>query len=136
VALAAARRDVALALTNAEASFERMVAESATRRRLLEPGTTLVTFARRLISADIALGTLRHAPEAAAIRADVQRFADYLTSSLDCVADAVAARRAPENCAPPPTAELTHGELVAPQFHRVVRQMDIIIGAAKRLAAP
>lgn len=135
VALAAARRDAALALTNAEASFERMVAESATRRQALEPGTTLLTFARRLVSADIALGTLRHAPEAAAIRADVDRFAEYLTSSLECVADAVAERRAPGICGSPPTAEPAHAELTLPQFHRVLRQLDVIQAAARRLAA-
>lgn len=135
VALAAARRDAALALTNAEASFERMVAESTRRRRELEPATTLLTFTRRLISADIALGTLRHAPEAAAIRDDVSRFARYLTSMLDCVADAVAARRAPAPCEPEPPA-VAHAELTTPQFHRASRQLDIIHAAATRLAAP
>jgi len=135
VALAAARRDAALAITNAEASFERMVAESTRRRRELEPATTLLTFTRRLISADIALGTLRHAPEAAAIRDDVARFARYLTSTLDCVADAVAERRAPSPCEPRPPAA-AHAELTVPQFHRVVRQLDIIQAAATRLAAP
>jgi uncharacterized membrane protein YccC len=136
VALAAARRDAALALTNAEASFERMVAESATRRRELEPGTTLLTFARRLIAADIALGTLRHAPEAPAIRGDVERFAAYLTSALDCVADAVGSRQAPVTCGPPPSVESPHSELTLPQFHRVLRQLDIIFAAATRLATP
>lgn len=135
VALAAARRDAALAITNAEASFERMVAESTRRRRELEPATTLLMFTRRLISADIALGTLRHAPEATAIRDDVARFARYLTSTLDCVADAVAERRAPSACEPRPTA-VAHGELTVPQFHRVLRQLDIIHAAATRLAAP
>jgi len=135
VALAAARRDAALATTNAEASFERMVAESASRRRELEPATTLLTFTRRLIAADIALGTLRHAPEAAAIGADVARFAEYLTSALDCIADAVAARRAPSDCASPSTNGTVHAELTTPQFHRVLRQLEIIEGAAKRLAA-
>jgi uncharacterized membrane protein YccC len=135
VALAAARREAALATTNAEASLERMVAESTRPRRELEPATTLLTFARRLISADIALGTLRHAPEAAAIRDDVSRFATYLTSRLDCVADAVAARRVPEPCTSPPAA-VTHADLTLPQFHRVLRQLDIIDAAAARLAAP
>jgi uncharacterized membrane protein YccC len=134
VALATARRDVALALTNAEASLERMVAESATRRRELEPGTTLVTFARRLVAADIALGTLRHAPEAAAIRRDVQLVADRLTTALDCVADAVAARRSPDGCGPPPLPESSHPDLTVPQFRRVLRQFEIIVAAAKRLA--
>lgn len=135
VALAAARRDAALAITNAEASFERMVAESTRRRRELEPATTLLTFTRRLISADIALGTLRHAPEAGAIRDDVARFARYLTSTLDCVADAVAERRAPSPCEPQPPAA-AHAALTEPQFHRVLRQLDIIHAAATRLAAP
>lgn len=135
VALAAARREAALAITNAEASFERMVAESTRRRRELEPATTLLTFTRRLISADIALGTLRHAPEATAIRDDVSRFARYLTSTLDCVADAVAERRAPSPCEPRPPA-VAHAELTVPQFHRALRQLDIIHAAATRLVAP
>lgn len=135
VALAAARRDAALAITNAEASFERMVAESTRRRRELEPATTLLTFTRRLISADIALGTLRHAPEAPAIRDDVSRFARYLTSTLDCVADAVAERRAPAPCEPLPPA-VSHVELTIPQFQRVLRQLNIIHAAATRLVAP
>jgi uncharacterized membrane protein YccC len=135
VALAAARRDAALAITNAEASFERMVAESTRRRRELEPATTLLTFTRRLISADIAVGTLRHAPEAGAIRDDVARFAAYLTSTLDCVADAVAERRAPSQCEPRPPV-VAHAELTMPQFHRALRQLDIIQAAATRLAAP
>jgi uncharacterized membrane protein YccC len=135
VALATARRDAALATTNAEASFERMVAESASRNRELEPGTTLLTFTRRLIAADIALGTLRHAPEAAAIGADVARFAEHLTSALECTADAVAARRAPSGCLTGWSDGSAHAELTIPQFNRVLRQLDIIEGAAERLAA-
>jgi uncharacterized membrane protein YccC len=135
VVLAAARRHAALAATNAEASFERMVVESARRRRELEPGTTLLTFTRRLISADIALGTMRHASEAASIGADVQRFAEGLTRALDCVADAVAARQPPTSCPHPALAAMSHAELTQPQFHRVLRQFDIIYAAAERLAA-
>ena len=134
VALAAARRDAALATTNAEASFERMIAGSTRPRRELEPAMTLLTFTRRLISADIALGTLRHAPQAAAIRVDVRQFAAYLTSMLDGIADAVAARRAPGPCAPPP-AVVQHADLTVPQFHRILRQLDIIHAAAVRIAA-
>jgi len=135
VALAAARRDAALATTNAEASFERMVAESASRRRELEPGTTLLAFTRRLIAADIALGTLRHAPEAAAIGADVTRFVQHLTNALECTAGAVAARRAPTGCVAFWPDGSAHPGLTIPQFNRVLRQLDIIQGAAERLAA-
>lgn len=135
VALAAARRDAALATTNAEASFERMIAEATGDRKELEAATTLLTFTRRLMSADIALGTLRHAPEAAEIRDDVSGFAAYLTRTLENVADAVAARRAPAPCEPEP-GPVAHAELTGPQFHRVLRQLDIIHAAARRLATP
>jgi hypothetical protein len=47
----------------------------------------------------------------------------------------VAERRAPVDCAPPVTADPSHPELTLPQFHRVRRQLEIIIGAAKRLSA-
>jgi uncharacterized membrane protein YccC len=133
-ALAAARRDAALATTNADASFERLILESATRRRALEPGTTLLTFTRRLIAADIALGTLRHAPEAAAIGADVARLASYLTSELESVAGAIATRRTPSPSTRP-SFDGGHGDLTTPQFRRVLRQLDIIRAAAERLAA-
>jgi uncharacterized membrane protein YccC len=135
VALAAARRDAALATTNAESSFERMVAESTRGRRELEPATTLLTFTRRLISADIAIGTLRHAPEAESIRDDVSSFAAYLTSALDRVADAVAERRVPAPRGAPPVPTV-HAELTLPQFQRVIRQLEIIYAAATRLAEP
>ena len=132
VALAAARRESALAVTNAEGSLERLVAERGWRRRDLEPATTILTFTRRLISASTALGSLRHAPEAPVIRDDVGRFVGYLTKMLDCLADAIAARRVPDPCEPaPPT--LAHPELTLPQFHRVSRQLDIIHAAAGRL---
>jgi uncharacterized membrane protein YccC len=132
VALAAARRAASLAATNAEASIERMVVESARRRGELEPGTTLLAFTRRLVSADIALGTMRHAPEAAAISGDISRFAQSLTTSLECIADAVAAGQPPTSC---PHPNMAAASPVAPQFHRVLRQFNIIYAAAERLAA-
>ena len=135
VALAAARRDAALAVTNAEGSLERLVAERGWRRRDLEPATTILTFTRRLISASTALGSLRHAPEAPAIGNDVSRFIAYLTRMLDCLADSIAGRRAPDPCEPPPPT-LEHPELTIPQFRRVSRQLDIIHAAATRLTMP
>lgn len=135
VALAAARREAALAAVNAEASFERLVAESARSRRALEPGTTLLTFTRRLMAADIALGTLRHAPEAPALRDQITEFARRLTSNLDAVADAVAAHRTPPPLDLPDVGVGPHADLTAPQFHRVMRQAEIIHDAATRLAA-
>ena len=134
-ALAAARREAALATTNAEASFERLVAESARSRRALEPGTTLLTFTRRLVAADIALGTLRHAPGAAALHVEIEEFARRLTSSLDAIADAVAARQRPPPLDLPDVDVASHAELTVPQFHRVLRQAEIVHHAATRLAA-
>lgn len=134
-ALAAARRDAALAVSNAEASFERLVAESTRSRRALEPGTTLLTFTRRLIGADIALGTLRLAPGAAALRDDIATFTRGLTSNLDAIADAVAAQKAPPPLDLPDVDTGVHADLTSPQFHRVLRQAEIVCDAAARLAA-
>lgn len=134
VALAAARREAALAVANAEASFERLVAESARSRRALEPGTTLLTFTRRLVAADIALGTLRHAPGAAAVRGEIDEFARRLTTILDAIADAVAVQQAPPPLDLPEMGAGPHADLTAPQFHRVLRQAEIIHHAATRLA--
>src|SRR5205085_1310276 len=135
VALAAARRDAALAATNAEASFERLVAESARGRRALEPGTTLLAFTRRLVAADIALGTLRHAPEGPAMRTDVTRFAGSLTTCLELVADAVGRRLAPPPCAAAPAAAGAHAELTEPQVHRILRQFELLHAAAAVLGS-
>jgi uncharacterized membrane protein YccC len=134
-ALAAARREAALAVSNAEASFERLVAESTRSRRALEPGTTLLAFTRRLIGADIALGTLRHAPGAGDLRYAIAAFSEGLTSALDAVADAVAARRPPPPLELPEIGAGAHADLTTPQFHRVLRQAEIIHDAATRLAA-
>jgi uncharacterized membrane protein YccC len=133
-ALAAARREAALAVSNAEASFERLVAESARSRRALEPGTTLLAFTRRLIAADIALGTLRHAPGAARLRDDVVDFSRNLTSTLDAMADAVAEQRAPPRLEWPNIDSGGRADLTAPQFHRVLRQAEVMHHAATRLA--
>ena len=137
-ALAAARREAALATTNAEASFERLVVESATRRRELEPGTTLLTFTRRLISTDIALGSLRYSAEAADMKADVARLALHLTTVLECIADAVAERRTPPPCEPlpPPSSAAPISASTQSQVNRALRQLEIIHAAAVRLAAP
>jgi uncharacterized membrane protein YccC len=137
-ALAAARREAALATTNAEASFERLIVESASRRHELEPGTTLLTFIRRLIATDIALGSLRHSAEAADMSADVARLAGYLTSVLACIADAIAERRAPPPCEPfpPPASAAPISASTPPQITRALQQLEIIHAAAVRLAAP
>jgi uncharacterized membrane protein YccC len=132
-ALAAARREAALAVGNAEASFERLVAESARSRRALEPGMTLLVFTRRLIAADIALGTLRYAPGAGALRDEVAEFSRRLTTSLEVLADAVAAQRAPPPLDHVDIDSSSHAELTSPQFHRVLRQAEVMHHAATRL---
>lgn len=134
VALAAARREAALAVANAEASFERLVSESARSRRALEPGTTLLSFTRRLISADIALGTLRRAPGAAVLRDEIADLARHLTSHLDAIAGAVASHQAPPPLQLPDLRTGSHAELTAPQFQRVLRQAEVVHDAARRLA--
>jgi hypothetical protein len=87
------------------------------------------------MAADIALGTLRHAPGAAALREEIEAFARCLTSSLDAIADAVATHRAPPPLDVPQIDDGSHAELTAPQFHRVLRQAEIVHDAATRLAA-
>lgn len=134
-ALATARREAGLAVGNAEASFERLVAESARRPRVLEAGTTLLTFTRRLVASDIALGTLRFAPGAGVLRDDVARFAARLTSVLDQVADATAGRQPPPPLDLPEPDTGLHADLTGPQFHRVLRQVEVIHDAATRLAS-
>jgi len=69
------------------------------------------------------------------MRTDVTHFAGSLTTCLELVADAVGRRLAPPPCAAAPAAAGAHAELTEPQFHRILRQFEIIHAAAARLAA-
>lgn len=86
-AIAAARVPAALAIAEAETSFERFLAEPLRRTRDEERAMGLITYARRLALASTALHTLRvrRAPPAAeaAARERVARFRDLLQRALE-----------------------------------------------------
>ncbi|MDB4949731.1 MAG: hypothetical protein JWM27_2380 [Gemmatimonadetes bacterium] len=132
--LAGLRREAGLAATNAEASFQRLLSESARDDAELEPWMATLAYVRRLTAAATALATGRRLgtpnPDAvAAFRADAGRTVAEL-------ADAVEHTRPP---APMPDlrADAERAPLLRTALERVARQLAVLHAAATRLhAAP
>lgn len=133
VALFEARRAAALAVANAEASLERLTAESAGSARRLEPAATLLAIARRTVGAATALGTLRFTTDAPAARAAVSAFARRVVAALGALAGDVAAGRVPDALSlAVPSREEVGDPLARAQLERIARQVEILHGAVAR----
>jgi uncharacterized membrane protein YccC len=126
-----ARRSCSLALLEAEASFERLLAEYHGPASQLEPGMALLTYGRRLSFAVTALGAERpdvHAPGA------LKPLAHQARDALETLADALSRRRAPP---PLPSLPLprTEDPVFAALVERLPRQLGILHGAVARLSS-
>jgi uncharacterized membrane protein YccC len=129
--LADARRDAGLAATNAEASFQRLLSESARRDDELEGWMALLAYVRRLTGAATALATARRLD--LPVRHDVlQAFRADAASAVAAVADAVSAERAP---APIPDlrADAEAVPLLRTHLERAARRIAVLHAAAARL---
>ena len=131
-AVVAARRRLGLALNNAEASFERILAERS--HTSVEPIMTLLFYARRVGAALTALASARGrltAPAAAALAP--------IWSELDgALAELETASRTGE---PPPqrapfTGAAAAPELVRARVDRLMEELDVLRRAATRWLAP
>ena len=104
--LASARRAVGVALENAEASLERMLAEPAALQRGAEPAMFLVTYGRRLSAA---LTSVTELGELAQLPADVHA---YVLDALAAARQVILGGRPPPPReppeAPPALARLVH----------------------------
>lgn len=144
--IADARRRAGLAITNAEASFQRLVVESRGPAEALEPLMTLLTYARRFVWSVVALASSR-AAEGEASRAEAARFAERVRVAIGEIALAVAERRAPSplpellakgapagtSGAPGAPTPMTFRALRLAQIERVARQVEVLHGAATRV---
>jgi uncharacterized membrane protein YccC len=133
-ALREARRQVGLAILNAEESFQRLLGEHWGRAEALAPVMTLLTYTRRFTASIAALALSRHSVDAVPAEA-LAPFAQAADAALADVAGALAAGRAPAPLGEPPeppagpVSPLLRGRLT-----RLGRQLKTLHDAAARWA--
>lgn len=148
-ALSEARRKVGLATINAEASFQRLLAEPRKRTEPIEPLMTLLLYTRRFAASVIALVATQPEQPTAPVQARMERFASTAGQVLDDIANAVVQGRPPaalpdfetilhEAAASTGDTSLqaTSDSLLQAQLRWVVRQLTVLHGAAARRGAP
>ncbi len=127
-----ARRDLGLALLDAEASFERLMAEYRGPPDRLEPAMALLTYSRRLAACVTALGEKPVVPQSAEV---VEQVAHGAGGALETLADSLQVGQPPPPIPPLPVRpdrddpDPVSGELL----ERVPRQLEILHGAVERL---
>ena len=133
-ALREARRQVGLAVLNAEESFQRLLGEHRGPAEALAPAMTLLTYTRRFTASIAALALSRHSVDAVPAET-LAPFARAADTTLADVAGALAAGRTPaplgELPEPPagPVSPLLRGRLT-----RLGRQLKTLHDAAARWA--
>jgi uncharacterized membrane protein YccC len=133
-ALREARRQIGLAVLNAEESFQRLLGEHRGAAEALAPAMTLLTYTRRFTASIAALALSRHSVDAVPAET-LAPFARAADAALADVAGALAAGRAPaplgELPEPPagPVSPLLRGRVT-----RLGRQLKTLHDAAARWA--
>jgi uncharacterized membrane protein YccC len=133
-ALREARRQVGLAVLNAEESFQRLLGEHRGPAESLAPAMTLLTYTRRFTASIAALALSRHSVDAVPAET-LAPFARAADAALADVAGALAAGRAPAPLGEPPeppagpVSPLLRGRLT-----RLGRQLKTLHDAAARWA--
>ncbi|XXF76349.1 FUSC family protein [Myxococcaceae bacterium GXIMD 01537] len=125
-----ARRSFGLALLEAEASFERLLAEYHGPPARLEPAMVVLTYSRRLAGSVTALG--EQLPRVQS-QEELEQVAKEAGGALDALADSLR-----EGMPPPPMPELRRPELDDPVTgllaERVPRQLEVLHGAVAKLS--
>jgi uncharacterized membrane protein YccC len=135
-ALREARRQVGLAILNAEESFQRLLGEHRGPAEALAPVMTLLTYTRRFTASTAALALSRYSVDAVQAGA-LAPFARAADAALADVADALAAGRAPAPLGELP--ELPAGAvspLLRGRLTRLGRQLKTLHDAAARWSEP
>jgi uncharacterized membrane protein YccC len=127
--MVAARRRLGVAILNADAWLEQLLAAPGSRAEELEPWMTLLSYGRRLAGSTAALAIL--GGQGALGRGEVAGFADAAEAVLAELADALEAGRPPAPLPPPlpPAAD----PLLRAQLDRVAAQVGVLHDAARRL---
>jgi uncharacterized membrane protein YccC len=133
-ALRESRRQVGLAILNAEESFQRLLGEHRGPAETLAPAMTLLTYTRRFTASIAALALSRHSVDATQAET-LAPFAKAVDAALADVATALAAGRAPAPLGELP--ELQSGAvspLLRGRLTRLGRQLKTLHDAAARWA--
>jgi uncharacterized membrane protein YccC len=131
-ALREARRQVGLAILNAEESFQRLLGEHRGPAEALAPAMTLLTYTRRFTASIAALALSRYSVDATQVDA-LAPFAKAVDAALADVAAALAGGRAPAPLGELP--ELPSGAespLLRGRLTRLGRQLKTLHDAAAR----
>jgi len=128
----AARRDFGLALLDAEASLERLMAEYRGPAHRLEPAMALLTYSRRLAASVTALGEQK----AVARSSDMlEVVATSASGALDALADSLRQGQTPPPIPALPVRELVDDPVSGKLIERVPRQLEILHGAVEKLSS-
>jgi uncharacterized membrane protein YccC len=132
------RRRVGMATTNAEASFQRLVGETAADEKEMEPWMTVLAYVRRLTATVTALASQSRPGEA--LRPELTRFAGAARHTLARLADAVERGEPPVDLRAP--GERVRGgsriadPLLRADIERATRQIEVLYDAVSRAHAP
>ncbi|MEO7113491.1 MAG: FUSC family protein [Polyangiaceae bacterium] len=118
-----ARRKFGIAINNADASFQRLLAEAGVAPVAMEPRMTLLLFARRLAGSCIRAATLGASEKGEPF---VRSSDDLLENLADCVARGIAPKPLP------PPDPLAPGD---PNLERIALQLRVLHDAALRLSS-
>ncbi|MEW5928000.1 MAG: FUSC family protein [Gemmatimonadota bacterium] len=127
--MVAARRRLGVAILNADAWLEQLLAAPGSRADELEPWMTLLAYGRRLAGSTAALAIL--GGQGALGRGEVAGFAAAAEAALSDLADALEAGRPPAPLPPPPPPAAD--PLLRAQLDRVAAQVGVLHDAARRL---
>ncbi|MEP6574679.1 MAG: FUSC family protein, partial [Gemmatimonadota bacterium] len=133
--LRAARREVGLAAANAEASFQRLLAEKSPGDVEMAPVMTFLVYSRRLTASIAALAITRHTIETKAVT--LEEFLRIVDPVMNDLVETVAERRPP---APFPHLEHTESAIAAlppavrARLTRLLRQLETLHDALRRWA--
>jgi uncharacterized membrane protein YccC len=128
-ALREARRQVGLAILNAEESFQRLLGEHRGPAEALAPVMTLLTYTRRFTASIAALALSRHSVEAVPVEA-LAPFAHAADAALADVAAALAAGRAPAPLVELPEPAVPVSPLLRGRLTRLGRQLKTLHDAS------
>jgi uncharacterized membrane protein YccC len=123
-----ARRGSGVAFNNAEASFNRLLAESRGELERVEPRMTLLLYARRISSALLALA----ATESPERRASLGTIARGASAALEQLAASLEAERPPASTSPIAWEAITEPSLRL-RIERIAAQLSVLEQAASRL---
>ncbi len=126
-----ARRELGLALLEAEASFQRLMAEYRGPAERLEPAMALLTYSRRLAACVTALGAKRPVVESAKV---VEQVAHQAGGALEKLADSLRAGQHPPPIPPLPVRRASDDPVAGELLERVPRQVEILHGAVAKLS--